>query len=149
MNPIKKSATKPIVKPATTPTSMKTIPNPISKPNSTQKSSCQCYNHSSKCDKLSPSRLGLAMGILFSINALIIHFLPVLINGNAYNPPKGNSLRYVLNDIYWGYNLGEQWYQVLILMAQTFIDGFLFAFLLACLYNWFSRNSKCKKGLVN
>lgn len=92
-----------------------------------------------KCGALSPLRLGVAMGIIFAVSALIIHFYPIIL-GQYFDfmPPKGSSLKFVMNDIYPGYNQGLEVTGVLIALAYAFVDGFLFALVLAWLYNLLS-----------
>ncbi len=76
------------------------------------------------------------MGVLFAIGALVIHFYPIILDHFwDFEMPRGSSLKFVMSDIYIGYNYGVEWTGLLIGVACAFIDGFLFALLLAWLYN--------------
>lgn len=79
------------------------------------------------------------MGIMAVIYAFLIHLYPLFLNRNwDFVPPKGNSMKFVMSDMYVGYNMGEAWYSYFILAGWAFLDGFIFAFLFAWLYNLLS-----------
>ncbi len=133
---VTKKATKPMAKVAVKPVA-KAVEKPMAAPTPSAMSKSAC------CCKLRPAKAGLAMGILAVVYAFLMHFYPLFLSRYwNFIPERGNSLKYVMADMYPGYNLGEFWYNFVILAGWAFVDGFIFAFLFTWLYNAISKNGR-------
>lgn len=84
---------------------------------------------------LNPLKLGLTLGIMGAVSMFIINYYPSLTNWLSFMNQHGNSLRFMMEDIYPIYNHTALWRE-LVGIVFAFIDCFVFGFFTGYLYNW-------------
>ncbi|MBD3331115.1 hypothetical protein GF354_06375 [Candidatus Peregrinibacteria bacterium] len=87
-----------------------------------------------KDEKLS---FALALGIMGALSMLAINYYPTITRALPFMNEHGNSLRFVMEDVYPIYTHAV-WYKALLGPIFGFVDCFVFGYLLAYLYNWIS-----------
>ncbi|MFA6992151.1 MAG: hypothetical protein WC269_02610 [Candidatus Gracilibacteria bacterium] len=91
--------------------------------------------------KFKPLALGLACGFFWAVGMLLIHYYPVLTSGFQSFPMQGNSMRFMMADLYPFYRLGV-WYAPITAVVMGFIDGFLGGLIFGYLYNYLAEKVK-------